>query len=97
MREHCAQCLTVVDERLSYETPRGEILCGPCYFALWGPRDRVGRDGPAGRDGPDNPVGRRLASESQRRRPRSRRPKRGRPIWIPGPSGELDPRLRRWR
>lgn len=37
---HCAQCLAPVGERLGYETPSEEILCGPCYFALWGPRGR---------------------------------------------------------
>ncbi|UJA21117.1 hypothetical protein HJD18_13445 [Thermoleophilia bacterium SCSIO 60948] len=37
---HCAQCLAPVGDRLGYETPSEEILCGPCYFALWGPRGR---------------------------------------------------------
>jgi len=23
---------------LGFESPQGEILCGPCYFTLWGPR-----------------------------------------------------------
>jgi hypothetical protein len=36
MRQHCAQCLTEVlaDGR---QTPTGELLCSPCYAALWGP------------------------------------------------------------
>ena len=34
---HCAQCLSEVFTS-GHETPTGEILCGPCYFALWGPR-----------------------------------------------------------
>ncbi|HEY6638593.1 MAG TPA: hypothetical protein VIZ61_12995 [Solirubrobacterales bacterium] len=37
MRQHCAQCLTEVlaDGR---QTPAGELLCAPCYTALWGPQ-----------------------------------------------------------
>jgi len=37
MSEYCAQCLTKIraDGR---DTPWGEILCGPCYIALWGPQ-----------------------------------------------------------
>jgi hypothetical protein len=72
--EHCAQCLTVVEEHLGYETPRGEILCGPCYFALWGPNGH-----------------RALPKPTEEHRPVSLRPRRGRTIWIPGPTGELDP------
>jgi hypothetical protein len=34
--------------------------------------------------------GNRLAS-TEARRPRSLRPKRGRSVWIPGPTAELDP------
>jgi hypothetical protein len=36
MRQHCAQCLSevFVDGR---QTPTGELLCTPCYSALWGP------------------------------------------------------------
>jgi recombinational DNA repair protein (RecF pathway) len=36
MRHHCAQCLTEVLAR-GRRTPTGELLCGPCYSALWGP------------------------------------------------------------
>jgi len=75
VRQHCAQCLAVVDDRLSYETPREEILCGPCYFALWGPHGlKV------------------LPDDAEKRRPRARRPKRERSVWIPRPTGELDRR-----
>jgi recombinational DNA repair protein (RecF pathway) len=37
MRHHCAQCLTEVltDGR---QAPSGELLCSPCYAALWGPK-----------------------------------------------------------
>jgi hypothetical protein len=37
MRYHCAQCLTEVltDAR---QTPTGELLCSPCYSALWSPQ-----------------------------------------------------------
>jgi hypothetical protein len=34
---HCAQCLSEVFTS-GHQTPTGETLCGPCYFALWGPR-----------------------------------------------------------
>jgi hypothetical protein len=37
VRQHCAQCLTEVFTS-GYQTPKGETLCGSCYFALWGPR-----------------------------------------------------------
>ena len=37
MRQHCAQCLTVIFSS-GYDTPTGETLCGPCYSALWGPQ-----------------------------------------------------------
>ena len=37
MAEHCAQCSKQVEEHLSFETPRGETVCAPCYFAVWGP------------------------------------------------------------
>jgi len=37
VRQHCAQCLTEIIAS-GYDTPTGETLCGPCYFALWGPR-----------------------------------------------------------
>ena len=37
MREHCYQCLTEV-AATRRRTPTGELLCGPCYSALWGPQ-----------------------------------------------------------
>jgi hypothetical protein len=36
VRQHCAQCLSEVLAS-GHDTPTGEILCSPCYFALWGP------------------------------------------------------------
>jgi recombinational DNA repair protein (RecF pathway) len=36
MRHHCAQCLTEVLAN-GRQTPTGELLCSPCYSALWGP------------------------------------------------------------
>jgi hypothetical protein len=87
MTDRCAQCLSVLPERLGYRSPQGHSLCGPCYFALWGPK------------GADQ-----LTPMSEGHRPQSRRPRRGRPIWMPGPTGDLDPeeqvrrsRLRRSR
>ncbi len=75
MRQHCAQCLTEVFSS-GYDTPTGETLCGPCYFALWGPRVN----------------GNRLAhSEHHRPRSRRRQTNRARPIWIPGPTRFLEP------
>jgi hypothetical protein len=38
MRLRCTQCLSEITERVGFETPGGEALCGPCYFALWGPK-----------------------------------------------------------
>lgn len=29
---------SVDEEDLGFETPQGDVLCGPCYFTLWGPR-----------------------------------------------------------
>jgi len=78
MRDHCAQCLSELPDRLGYSTPTDEVLCGPCYFALWGPKGH-----------------RELTKRSEERRPESRRPRPGKPIWLPGPSGELDPRGKR--
>ena len=45
---HCAQCLSEVFTS-GHQTPTGETLCGPCYFALWGPRanGRPARQRPA--------------------------------------------------
>lgn len=40
VKRHCTQCLAEIEERLGFEAPSGEALCGPCYFALWGPRER---------------------------------------------------------
>jgi hypothetical protein len=81
VREHCAQCLTEVFTS-GYGTPTGETLCGPCYFALWGPRTN----------------GNRLANVG---RPRSRRPRRGKPVWTSGPTRFLEPvpadQRGRWR
>jgi hypothetical protein len=37
MRQLCAQCLTEVLAN-GRETPSGEMLCGSCYTALWGPK-----------------------------------------------------------
>lgn len=38
MQQHCAQCLAEVEEGLGYKGQGGETFCGPCYFALWGPK-----------------------------------------------------------
>jgi hypothetical protein len=76
MRLRCTQCLSEVHDRTGYRSPNGEELCGPCYFALWGPKGRHA-----------------LAEEAEARRPASRRPPKGRTIWIPGPTGETDPRV----
>lgn len=35
MRERCARCLTPLIG-FGRETPKHEILCGPCYAAIWG-------------------------------------------------------------
>jgi hypothetical protein len=37
VRHHCAQCLTEVYSN-SQQTPAGDLLCEPCYSALWGPK-----------------------------------------------------------
>ena len=71
VRQNCAQCLTEVLAG-GYDTPTGETLCGPCYFALWGPRAN----------------GDRLASTTERRRPRSRRPAKPKTHWI-GPTFDV--------
>ncbi len=36
MAGNCAQCLHAIEERLGFESPLGETLCGGCYFAIWG-------------------------------------------------------------
>ncbi len=72
----CTQCLAEVGDRVGFETPSGEALCGPCYFALWGPQGRY-----------------ELGAATEAARPSSRRPRRRRTVWIPGPTGETDPRF----
>ncbi len=37
VKEQCAKCGTEVRERLGFESPTNEALCGSCYFAVWGP------------------------------------------------------------
>ena len=37
MRHHCAQCLAEVYAN-GHQTPTGELLCGACHSALWGPQ-----------------------------------------------------------
>ena len=37
VRHHCAQCLSEVFAN-GQQTPAGELLCEPCYSALWGPQ-----------------------------------------------------------
>jgi hypothetical protein len=37
VRQHCAQCLTDLYAN-GRQTPAGEMLCGSCYSALWGPK-----------------------------------------------------------
>jgi hypothetical protein len=74
MRLRCTQCLSEIPGRIGYETPNGEALCGPCYFALWGPKGS-----------------RTVSAQTEVARPRSRRPRRLRTFWIPGPTGETDP------
>jgi hypothetical protein len=37
MRQHCVQCLTEILAE-ARQTPTGELLCNPCYSALWGPQ-----------------------------------------------------------
>lgn len=78
--EVCSHCLQAVAADLGVENSLGEVLCGSCYFALWGPRAKT-----------------RLRTLSEALRPQPRRPQSARPIWIPGPAGELDPeaKLRR--
>jgi hypothetical protein len=80
MQLRCTQCLDEIHDRTGYESPTGEELCGPCYFALWGPKGRHA-----------------LSQPSETRRPHSLRPAKGRTRWIPGPTGETDPRISgRW-
>lgn len=81
MKLRCTQCLDEVGDGLGYEAPSGHALCGPCYFALWGPAGRRN-------DSPATESGRPLS-----RRPK----KPGRTFWIPGPTGETDPGVGEWR
>ncbi|MGA8218558.1 MAG: hypothetical protein WB771_08335 [Solirubrobacterales bacterium] len=37
VRHHCAQCLAEIYAN-GHQTPAGELLCSPCYSALWGPQ-----------------------------------------------------------
>jgi hypothetical protein len=37
MRQHCNQCLAEVYAN-GRQAPTGELLCGACYSALWGPQ-----------------------------------------------------------
>jgi hypothetical protein len=37
MRQHCVQCLAEVLAE-ARQAPTGELLCYPCYSALWGPQ-----------------------------------------------------------
>ncbi len=48
----------------------GDVLCGGCYFVLWGPKGKS-----------------RSSATVEAKRPQKRRDERGRPIWIPGPTG----------
>ncbi|MFN8150747.1 MAG: hypothetical protein U0R24_06420 [Solirubrobacterales bacterium] len=73
----CTQCLQVVGDGLGYEAPGGHALCGPCYFALWGPAGRSTFAAATERNRPFS------------RRPK----RRGKTFWIPGPTGETDPGL----
>ena len=36
----CSHCLRPVPAELGVENSMGEILCGGCYFVLWGPKAR---------------------------------------------------------
>lgn len=81
MKLRCTQCLDEVGDGLGYEAPGGHALCGPCYFALWGPAGRKTYS---------------AVTESGRpltRRPK----KPGKTFWIPGPTGETDPGVGEWR
>jgi hypothetical protein len=37
MTDRCSQCRHEVTDHRGYESPDGAVLCGSCYFALWGP------------------------------------------------------------
>ena len=39
MRERCAKCLFPI-LGFGHETPEDEVLCGPCFSAIWGPGGR---------------------------------------------------------
>jgi hypothetical protein len=66
----CSHCLRPVPADLGVENSAGEVLCGACYFVLWGPKAKSS-SGPL----------------TEARRPQPRRDERGKPIWIPGPTG----------
>jgi hypothetical protein len=36
MSDRCPNCSADLGDRRGLETPTGEILCGSCYFAIWG-------------------------------------------------------------
>ncbi len=78
MKLRCTQCLSEVGDGLGYESPGGHALCGPCYFALWGPRGRKAYA---------------AATENGRPRSR-RPKRLGKTFWIPGPTGETDAGLK---
>ncbi len=84
--EHCAQCLQKVEDGLGYATSNVETLCGPCYFALWGPRGAAAISRSTERRRPDTrrpppsktrwipgPTGELDPQEALRRRRRRRR------------------------
>jgi hypothetical protein len=62
MKEHCAQCLTSLPPGASHEAPRGDLLCAPCYFALWGPTGLLTR-----KNGRPQPAMRRRSQWSRSR------------------------------
>ena len=66
----CSHCLRPVPADLGVENSAGDVLCGACYFVLWGPKAKS-----------------RSARRVEARRPQTRRDERGRPIWMPGPTG----------
>jgi hypothetical protein len=37
MKDQCTTCRTEAIDRLGFQGPNGESLCGACYFAVWGP------------------------------------------------------------
>jgi hypothetical protein len=57
-----------------HETAAGTVLCSPCYIALWGPKVNGNRVSYGGGGG----------------RSSSRRSKRGRAVWLAGPTFEVE-------